>query len=1120
MKYNFPIPSLENIALVKTAVSINSGTDWTKSWETFEKEVCKRVNDLTLPTTLKSALCVVAKHVGRELKNWIDYLLFAVLNHDTTLWIKLLIECTQWTIHGKINVTKTALNLSKSQNLPITARFDIACVLCISSEIEKLWNEFNTPLRKHIKTVQNEKNKYKSMRGRILWSVMSEDERSALSIKCLQRFCEFERLIDHEMIDYEYTDGIGGFGIGIIYFLLSHMTELQVDRILCSDFGMKLFQEILCMMVQYSAILAKSNSSHRLMVQTCVADSWMNSSPELKNYVHEHKFGVIFSDLCVAKDFDNIELLSKGASIQIRRRIVSKYVSMLIEKADKDDDDDEDDDDDKTDKVYPLIRDQEKREKFINFCFSDAEEIGKFEKRFAFLFCVWSRSSNKPEKSFDKFLRKYRIPAATVEIWDFIVLVAQRFITTDEEMMIFKENCCCHATNVCLHVYQAADLNRWQLTDNFLNFCFTNNRDLDYLKMTLAYQYIVQAVEEGERPSVRRLLIWGSSIEAEIRDFIATHAINKKNNLYLKNLPSLERIMIVKTAVYLWKHHSNVIVSTMDPFTLIECDGRFMEEWSNIDKQITEIIKYIINYSEWTMHGQLDITKTARVLSKSRELTLETRFDIACMFCFSDAVEHLWNSLTDDLKRDLVKTEREPYLTSMVKYWTVSTEITDSKKTEMFLMCMEDTNLNAMKYFWSLMSEEQRNDTILKFVQQEFDFEDIQYYRYINNMNEHQIDTFLSMEQTLDFFTPAVNRILNRITPDLFSHILIVAADSSAFVLDRSHYCKIQDCFTDLWTNAPSGLKNSLTNRQFSDILAGLCSAKDLDNVELLLSGVPSVENIRRILCRSLPIFASKDWAWLMLRSFRNEIDEMKKSVAFGCCRISNNENPESISQLFSWNLQFFIEHKDDIEMFIERGNLEVAECVKFCIEKNEMEIELLLNGMCVSNRRKMLSMCFFTIVLDNRHGNVDAINWDFIELVARRFITTNDEMVIFKENCSWSAYFICTDSDLNNLYSLDSKQLIDRFLNFCFTDPEKLDIFKHSLAYGYYIEEIHQELLTWFCLTPLGPGYIFRSHPQLQRKAKNFRVPRSGIGMRLHFRFLDNGRLDAVCHQHHGQVS
>uniref|UniRef100_T1JE77 Uncharacterized protein n=1 Tax=Strigamia maritima TaxID=126957 RepID=T1JE77_STRMM len=79
--------------------------------------------------------------------------------------------------------------------------------------------------------------------------------------------------------------------------------------------------------------------------------------------------------------------------------------------------------------------------------------------------------------------------------------------------------------------------------------------------------------------------------EDPVDSFTLTHhdlncCTNSLQYAMLLDLPSLERIMIVKTAVNLWKHHPNVVFSIQRV--------TFMEEWLNIEKQISKQVESLI----------------------------------------------------------------------------------------------------------------------------------------------------------------------------------------------------------------------------------------------------------------------------------------------------------------------------------------------------------------------------------------------------------------------------------------------------------------------------------------------------------------------------------------------
>uniref|UniRef100_T1JFB3 Uncharacterized protein n=1 Tax=Strigamia maritima TaxID=126957 RepID=T1JFB3_STRMM len=134
------------------------------------------------------------------------------------------------------------------------------------------------------------------------------------------------------------------------------------------------------------------------------------------------------------------------------------------------------------------------------------------------------------------------------------------------------------------------------------------------------------------------------------------------------------------------------------------------------------LMKSIISGTKWTIYGKLDIRRTAKVLSQSQDLTDQNRLDIACVCCIADVVKDLY--IPNTTEYILIN------LNSLMFYFWKDIksgdpiEMTYDKKCAMLTISMTHKNQSAVEYFWSLMSNDERNELIINLIQQNYDISD------------------------------------------------------------------------------------------------------------------------------------------------------------------------------------------------------------------------------------------------------------------------------------------------------------------------------------------------------------------------------------------------------------
>uniref|UniRef100_T1JGV6 Uncharacterized protein n=1 Tax=Strigamia maritima TaxID=126957 RepID=T1JGV6_STRMM len=630
---------------------------------------------------------------------------------------------------------------------------------------------------------------------------------------------------------------------------------------------------------------------------------------------------------------------------------------------------------------------------------------------------------------------------------------------------------------------------------------------------------------------------------------------------YILDVPSFEHIMLIKNAVMLWQNHSNIYINWHLPTA--------KEKWSTFEQEVCQqvdvmiiphhfkhllqtfvkligrqirdflvyllthifvfkhvempLVKRIIPSIQWTIHGRLDTTETARILAWKLDLPITLRFDIACVFCMTDAIENLWTRYNDILMHDLV--EYEPLETEsnlkriMFNFWLNYSfkidprRISYNSKYNMFFKAMEYGNQSQLEYFWSIMREDEKKRIQTKLVDSweifslliEKSIEDQEVNAgngcsfpisilcfILSQMNKQQVDVLLSSDFGIDvclcllfdflyvdFFTSFLNRVTSYSGFISYSYSYEAAQVFNLIKLtwhDSLKLCKVKKCLIDLLIKVPSLIKrfnysNDL-KKSIPVIFTGPCDLPDLLNIEFLLNNKYVTEIDRHIflLGMSQEVFDGSHLNWDFLEAMINKcitneymvlfkkssffnayktcaainlsvesnwpmvdrflnfcfpkngaIVKFKKCLAFDYFSRYPNRESFFIERFFSW-CHLALSSEVQRHLVDRTEELPALQVMDFCLQENLAMIELLFKNMSVKTRRRILSKSFFEIVARKCYD----VNWDFIQHVARTYISTEDEMKIFKEDCGCVAYRFCTEWPL-----------LGEFVNFCFSKQQ-----------------------------------------------------------------------------------
>uniref|UniRef100_T1JF87 Uncharacterized protein n=1 Tax=Strigamia maritima TaxID=126957 RepID=T1JF87_STRMM len=499
MRSVLDLPSLKHMTLANISVllwkyhcniSINCKKMATskkkKQWIPFQEAVCKLVDIFVIPDNLKPILCTLVQHIGRELWDLLNFLVIHVFNSVKFLEMKLvksIISCTQWSIHGKLDMTKTVRVILQLEDLTVKTRFDIACLCCVAEVIEDVWNEFSDVLKKDfdkkeadesdlkifmykfwkkltVKTNTSNLPSAKKMNMFFLsithknqcaveyfWSIMKLCERNAVVKLLVQKETKLHDLIYPTVDSYGNASNdfrTGTFETGILDFLFSQMNEQQIHEFLFSEewYGFRPFLPFLLDFMDvesfnptlqsilksvtgdefYDIINRTDDPSSEVM--NCLTDLWINSPAERKICYNDHKFSFLFPRLCSMENVENMDLLLRNESVKNRMKILSRSVALATHSG------------------------------------------------------IDSRVSILPIN------------------WEFMEFMAKKYLTINQEMKKFKKYCCFLAYDICCALTRSRE-NQWPIIDRVLTHCFENVEEISKFKKCLAFNYFTNYQTKG-----------------------------------------------------------------------------------------------------------------------------------------------------------------------------------------------------------------------------------------------------------------------------------------------------------------------------------------------------------------------------------------------------------------------------------------------------------------------------------------------------------------------------------------------------------------------------------------------------------------------------------------------
>ncbi|GFV71620.1 uncharacterized protein TNCV_3534111 [Trichonephila clavipes] len=109
-----------------------------EGWSSIEQSLKLKIgNFLFLSNELKIVLSSLVEPMGGRIKQIIQHM------YSNEYLPSNFISNLRWILLGTIDAKKTAEAAIKDDNLPVTKRYEIACIYCLKEEILMLWNELS-----------------------------------------------------------------------------------------------------------------------------------------------------------------------------------------------------------------------------------------------------------------------------------------------------------------------------------------------------------------------------------------------------------------------------------------------------------------------------------------------------------------------------------------------------------------------------------------------------------------------------------------------------------------------------------------------------------------------------------------------------------------------------------------------------------------------------------------------------------------------------------------------------------------------------------------------------------------------------------------------------------------
>ncbi|XP_042902642.1 uncharacterized protein [Parasteatoda tepidariorum] len=382
--------------------------------------------------------------------------------------------------------------------------------------------------------------------------------------------------------------------------------------------------------------------------------------------------------------------------------------------------------------------------------------------------------------------------------------------------------------------------------------------------------------------------------------------------------PSLESIAIVCTAVRLWSDPENVHFDTLNNLhSFSELKERVLNKLKSlilpdllkikisnviepIGLQLCETNYYLPEmYSDfrdihkiggsvyYTMEGVIDTVKSLKEVINNEDQVkdISSLYELACKYCLEENISYLWQNMSSEKKKKFYNAYYGAYRDHIVDYWTAYLEnelqrflnkitsfgydVYDSNQSiyqNMTSMSVFVGNIFALKYFWKLLTEQEKNinmeywiNLVLKELrhnisnvnsnvyQQYNPFADILFF-LLSKTNDQQkkycifhthseiiLKTLFFCWPWQRFFLPTIRMMFDYLNKDVYVGIM-----SDITVVIRNGRTT-GDLVREIWHLSPIRLKNSLS-LDMEVLLWNLLEVNDTKTIDVIISNIPPEE--------------------------------------------------------------------------------------------------------------------------------------------------------------------------------------------------------------------------------------------------------------------------------------
>uniref|UniRef100_T1JBZ1 Uncharacterized protein n=1 Tax=Strigamia maritima TaxID=126957 RepID=T1JBZ1_STRMM len=436
-----------------------------EKWILVENDVCNKIN--RVPKQYESLLLNMIKLVGLEIRDWLMYLQYFVLGVSgaSTGWAKLVkcINHTRWTPHGKIDELETARTLLRVENLNLTPdeEYKIACAFCLGDQVEFYWRQLSTEMKDFyfenasvrnlnkfrlinfwISEVVNQRVHVHNYEMMLEWAIRYYRKSAVMYFwGKLGNQRRFRSVLDSACyLKVVFNPADRRRGVSVMCFLLSQMTRPQLTEFLAKK--------------NYAFVL------ERLLSDWVCVEFYMAALIRLYQFIHEDKF------------YDLLRIIADQTRNFQGDRHKDFFQQLLTNISNRQ-------------KLFIIERELRNHD---NCCTRLCQSLDGDNIRLL----LSGVSIETRRQIFLKCLHHVH------ELqWDFYESTVREFISTDDQMTAFKNECAQDAFNICMALNFHSE-SQVEAMDNFLSFCLSSTSEMKNLRRRLLCELPKNLPTNGE----------------------------------------------------------------------------------------------------------------------------------------------------------------------------------------------------------------------------------------------------------------------------------------------------------------------------------------------------------------------------------------------------------------------------------------------------------------------------------------------------------------------------------------------------------------------------------------------------------------------------------------------